>query len=687
VGREARTDPGKFVNGAYDETMRSLLVLLTFLGGFASAQKISGFDAGALDRNADPCVNFYQYACGGWLAANPVPSDQSRWGRFDALAERNRTILQGILEAASANKPGRSPVDQKIGDFYASCMDTKLIDQKALAPIQPDLDLIQGMNAKTAITGVVTHLYSIGSNPFFNFSSEPDSKNSSEIIAGLDQGGIGLPDRDYYFRTDEKSVEIRKQYVAHLLKMFELLGDATEVAAKRAEAVMKIETVLAKGSLDSVSRRDPTAVYHRLTVKELISLSPGFDWETFFKEMGLPGIQSLDVSIPPFIRAMESVIVESNLDDIKSYLTMTLLHDRSIILPAKFQEEAFDFYGRILSGAKEMRPRWKRCTDQTDNALPDALGERFVEKTLGEEGMKRTHELVAALEKSLGEDIQSLSWMTPKTKQEAMVKLHAIMNKVGTKDHWLDYATVRIIRGDAYGNLSRTDEYEVHRQLEKIGKPFDRTDWHMSQPTVNAYYDAQENGINFPAGILQPPFYDNKMDDAVNFGAIGAVIGHELTHGFDDQGRQFDAKGDLRDWWTAQDAKAFEERSDCLVKEYSSFVGPGDAKLNGKLELGENTADNGGLRVAYMALMETLDGKEPPKRDGFTAAQRFFLGWGQVWCENITEESARLQAQTNPHALSEFRVNGVVSNMPEFQKAFACKTGQPMVRYPACRVW
>jgi putative endopeptidase len=664
---------------------------LSLFCGFAGAQKMPGFDAGAVDHNVSACVNFYQYACGGWLAANPVPNDQSRWGRFDALAERNRTILESILEAASSNKPTRTAIEQKIGDYYASCMDTKALDQKGLAPIQPDLDRISGMENKAALTGVVTGLYRIGSNPFFRFSSEPDAKNSTEMIAGLDQGGIGLPDRDYYFRTDEKSVEIRKQYVAHLLKLFELLGNSTEIAAKRAEAVMKIETTLAKGSLDSVSRRDPMAVYHRLTVKELISLSPGFDWESFFAGVGVPGIESpnasLDVSVPPFIRAMESVIVESSLDDIKSYLTATLVTDRSIILPTKFQEETFDFYGHILSGAKEMRARWKRCTDQTDNALPDALGQRFVEKTLGEEGLKRMHEMVGAIEKALGQDIQSLDWMTPKTKEQAMAKLHAIINKVGTKDHWLDYASVHVVRGDAYGNYARTDEFELHRQLQKIGKPLDRMDWQMSQPTVNAYYDPQENDINFPAGILQPPFYDNKMDDAVNFGGIGAVIGHELTHGFDDQGRQFDAQGNLRDWWTEQDAKAFEQRADCLVKEYSGFVGPGDSKLNGKLELGENTADNGGLRVAYMALMETLDGKEPAKRDGLTAEQRFFLGWGQVWCENITEESARLQAQTNPHALAEFRVNGVVSNMPEFQKAFACKTGQPMVRYPACRVW
>jgi endothelin-converting enzyme/putative endopeptidase len=666
---------------------RVLLAVFILASGLICAQRISGFDAGALDKSADPCVNFYRYACGGWLAANPVPGDQSRWGRFDALQERNRTVLQGILEAASANKPARTAVEQKIGDYYASCMDTRAIDQKGLAAIQADLDRINAMDGKPALTGVVTSLYLLGSNPLFRFSSEPDAKNSSEIIAGLDQGGIGLPDRDYYFRTDEKSEELRRQYVAHLLKMFELLGNPTDVAARRADAVMKIETRLAKGSMDNVARRDPQAVYHRLTVQELISLSPGFDWEKFFDGVGLPGLKTLDVSVPPFIRAVESVIVESSLDDIKSYLTATLLTDRSVNLPSKFQEETFNFYGRTLSGAKEMRPRWKRCTDQTDAALPDALGQRFIEKTLGEEGMKRTAELVAALEKALGRDIQSLDWMTPETKKQALVKLAAVLNKIGTKEKWLDYAGVKIVRGDAYGNFARTQEFDLHRQLAKIGKPLDRKDWDMSQPTVNAYYNPQENDINFPAGILQPPFYDNKLDDAVNFGAIGAVIGHELTHGFDDQGRQYDAQGNLRDWWTEADAKAFEQRADCLVKEYSAFTGPGDAKLNGKLELGENTADAGGLRVAYMALMETLDGKEPAKRDGFTAAQRFFLGWGQAWCENITEESARLQAQTDPHALSEFRVNGVVSNMPEFQKAFMCRVGQPMVRYPACRVW
>jgi putative endopeptidase len=381
------------------------------------------------------------------------------------------------------------------------------------------------------------------------------------------------------------------------------------------------------------------------------------------------------------------MLVQTSLDDVKSYLAWHLMRDSSAVLPTRFQEEAFDFYGKTLSGAKEMRARWKRCVDRVDADLPDALGQKFVEKTLGEEGNRRTRQMVAAIETALGDDIKSVDWMTPKTKDQALLKLHAIVNKIGTKEHWVDYSKVKIARDDAYGNRQRTSEFELERQLAKIGKPVDKTDWDMSQPTVNAYYNAQENSVNFPAGILQPPFWDNKMDDAVNYGAIGAVIGHELTHGFDDQGRQFDAEGNLRDWWTAEDAKAFEHRTKCLVDEYSSFTAVDNVKLNGELTLGENTADNGGLRIAYMALLDTLAGKHPAKRDGFTAEQRLFLGWAQIWCENRTDESARLRAQVDPHSPGEYRVNGVVSNMPEFQRAFACKVGQPMVRNPACRVW
>jgi endothelin-converting enzyme/putative endopeptidase len=664
-----------------------LFASFLFVAALASAQKFTGFDPTSIDRTADPCVNFYQYACGGWIAANPIPADQSRWGRFSALAERNRTVLQNILESASAEKPTRSAVDREIGDFYAACMDMNAINAHGTAPLKDDLDRIYAMRDKNAITDVVARLYRTGSTPFFSFTSSQDAKDATQVIADLDQGGIGLPDRDYYLRTDEKSADLRKKYVAHVAKMFQLLGNSPDVASKKADAVMAFETALAKGSLDVVSRRDPNKVYHKMSVKELTSLGPTFDWAKFFEASGAPPIESLNVDFPPFIRAMESLLVQTSLDDIKTYLAWHLVHDSSIVLPMTFQQETFDFFGKTLNGAKEMRPRWKRCVDLTDGQLPDALGQKFIEKTLGDEGKRRTQQMVAEIEKAMGKDLESLDWMTLKTKQQAQIKLHAVMNKIGGKQVWIDYSKVKVSRDDPYGNKNRTDEFEIERRLAKIGKPVDKSDWDMSPPTVNAYYNPQENDINFPAGILQPPFWDNKMDDAVNYGAIGAVIGHELTHGFDDQGRQFDAEGNLRDWWTEQDAKAFEQRAQCIVKEYSSFVAVDDLHVNGELTLGENTADNGGLRIAFMALMDSLNGKHPAKRDGYTTEQRFFLGFGQIWCEHETDESKRLLVQVDPHSPPEFRVNGTVSNMPEFQKAFACKVGQPMVRYPACRVW
>jgi len=663
------------------------LAALCLLPGAARGQTAPGFDPAAIDRGADPCVDFYQFACGAWMKANPIPPDQSRWGRFDALQDRNRDVLHKILEDAAVAKPGRTAIEQKIGDYYAACMNEKEIDSKDGTPLKPELDRIKAMDDKTALTDTVVALFRNGTSPFFRFGSGPDAKNSTIMIADLDQGGLGLPDRDYYFKTDEKSVEIRKLYVAHVQKMLQLAGASPEAAAKQAQAVMALETALAKVSLDRVARRDPEKLYHKMTLRELDALGSGFAWAQYFKSAGAPSLQSLNVDVPDFIKGMNAAIASASLDDIKAYLTWNLVRDSSNALSLPYEEESFNFYGKVLRGAKEMRPRWKRCVDLTDQQLPDALGRKFVETTLGAEGMRRTHEMVGEIEKSMAADLQSIDWMTPKTKQLAMEKLHGVLNKVGTNDKWRDYATVRISRDDFFGNTERASRYEVDRELSRIGKPVDKKEWGMSQPTVNAYYDPQQNNINFPAGILQPPFYDNQMDDAVNYGAIGSVIGHELTHGFDDEGRQFDAKGNLRDWWTADDAKAFDQRADCIVQQYGNYSPVDDVKLNGKLTLGENTADNGGLRLAYAALMSKLAGKEPPPRDGFTAEQRFFLGWGQVWCQNVRPEAARLRAQTDPHSPGNFRVNGVVSNMAEFQKAFACRTGQQMVRGPACRVW
>jgi len=662
-------------------------LLVVFFGSLAFGQQFNGFDLGSLDRSVDPCVNFYKFSCGGWQTKNPLPSDQARYGTFDALQDRNRIVLQNLLETASSNKPGRSPIEQKEGDFYAACMDEKAIDARGTAPLKPDLDRIAVLKNKKDLAEVLAHLFRNGSNPFFNFGSEQDAKDSTKVIAAIGQGGLGLPDRDYYFKTDAKSAEERKQYVAHVQKMFELLGSSPAEAAMKAQAVMTIETALAKGSLDNVSLRDPEKTYHKMTVGELTTLSSDFEWPKFFKDAGGPSIQSLDVSEPDFFKAFKDVIEKTSLDDLKTYLAWHLVDSNTGVLPTAFVQENFNFNGKILRGAKELRPRWKRCVDMTDQQLPDALGKTFVEKTLGEEGKQRTQKMIAELEKAMEKDLQAVDWMSPQTKQQAIEKLHAIANKIGNKAHWLDYANVKVSRDDAFGNSERASEFELARQLNKIGKPVDKTDWAMSQPTVNAYYDPQENDINFPAGILQAPFYDNKADDAVNYGAIGAVIGHELTHGFDDQGRQYDAKGNLRDWWTAADAKAFDALADCIVKQYGEFTASGDVKLNGKLTLGENTADNGGLRIAYMALMDSYAGRQPVPIDGFTSDQRFFLGWAQVWCENHTDEIARQQALTNPHSLSQFRVNGVVSNMPEFRKAFGCKEGQPMAPARMCKVW
>jgi endothelin-converting enzyme/putative endopeptidase len=566
-------------------------------------------------------------------------------------------------------------------------MDEAGINAKGIAPLKPDLDRIAAIKDKAGVTVVVTQMYRSGGAPFFRFSSSPDARNSTQMIGDLDQGGLGLPDRDYYLKTDEKSAEIRKQYVAHIQKMFELLGATPQDAAKNAQQVMDLETTLAKGSLDRVSRRDPEKLTHKMSIKALVALAPTFDWSGFFKGAGAPKFQDLNVDVPDFMKSMETVISGSSLDAIKSYLTWNAVHDSASVLPAPYEQETFNFFSKTLRGTKEMRPRWKRCVDQTDRQLPDALGRKFVETTLGAEGLRRIHEMVGEIEKSMGNVLTSLDWMTPKTKEQAFDKLHRVLNKIGTNEKWQTYAKVKIARNDAYGNADRTSSFEVQRQLAKIGKPVDKREWLMSQPTVNAYYDPQQNNINFPAGILQPPFWDNAMDDAVNYGAIGSVIGHELTHAFDDEGRHFDAVGNLRDWWTEADAKAFEQRADCLVQQYGGYTAIDDVKLNGKLTLGENTADNGGLRLALAALKARLGNQEPEKRDGFTAEQRLFLGWGQVWCQNVTPETIRLRAQTDPHSPGKDRVNGTVSNMPEFQKAFGCRVSQPMVRDPICRVW
>lgn len=645
---------------------------------------VPSFDLSALDTSTDPCVNFYQYSCGGWLKNNPIPADQAAWGRFNELAERNRAFLRQILEDA-AKATQRTPNEQKIGDYYGSCMDEDAINKKGIAVLKPEFDRIDSITSKNQLTPLIAYLHDRGIGVLFSFYSQADFKNAKEVIAQADQGGLSLPDRDYYLKDDAKTVETRNAYVQHVTNMFKLMGDAPDKAAAEAQAILKIETALAKGAMDRVERRDPEKVYHKLSKEQWQALTPALSWSRYLTDVDAPRLASLNVANPDFFKALNAELETVNLDDLKTYFRWQLVHSQAEYLPKPFVDENFAFYGRTLTGAQELRPRWKRCVSAADGDLGEALGQVYVEKHFPPEAKERTLRMVKALEDALGRDIQGLDWMSDATKKQALVKLAAIQNKIGYPSKWRDYSALKIVRGDALGNSLRANQFEVRRQLNKIGKPLDKQEWQMTPPTVNAYYDVLDNDINFPAGILQPPFFDFKADDAVNFGAIGAVIGHELTHGFDDQGAKFDAEGNLKDWWTAEDEKKFKERTQCIVDEYDGFVAVDDVHVRGKLTLGENTADNGGLRIALMALLAS--GHPAPKIDNYSPEQRFFIGWGQVWCQNVRPEMARLRALNNEHAPNEFRVNGVVGNMPEFEKAWGCKAGQPMVRQNACHVW
>jgi endothelin-converting enzyme/putative endopeptidase len=643
----------------------------------------SGIDLSALDRQVSPCTDFYQFACGAWIRNNPIPSDRSRWGRFDELQERNNTVLRGILERAAA---GSDPATRKIGDYYASCMDESGIEKKGLAPLDADFKRIASLRSAAELPRFLADLHMRGVDAFFSFGAESDFKDAQAIIAIADQGGLGLPDRDYYFKEDERSVDIRKQYVAHVANMAALASTPRDQAAAVADAVMRFETTLARTALNVVARRDPSNIYHKMTQAELQKLTPNFNWTEYIRAVGAPRFDAINVTEPDFFKGFGQALATAPLDDLKTYLRWQLTRANAAVLPAAFVNESFRFYQATLQGTKELRPRWKRCVEYTDQDLGEALGEAFVKEAFPPQAKADMLRMVKELEEALERDIMSLDWMTAATKTQALAKLHAITNKIGYPEKWRDYGPLEIVRDDAVGNSQRSNAFEWRRQMNKIGKPLDKDEWGMTPPTVNAYYHWFQNNINFPAGILQPPFYSATADPAINYGGAGAVIGHELTHGFDDQGRQFDSRGNMNDWWTPADAKGFEERAACFVNQYGGNTAIDDVKLNGQLTLGENTADNGGLRVALMAYLAGEGGKAATL-DGFTPEQRVFLGWGQVWCESRRPEYERLQAATNPHSPGRHRVNGVVSNMPEFQKAFSCPANAPMVRGDACRVW
>ena len=647
------------------------------------------FDLSAIDTSADPCTDFYQYACGNWRKNNPIPADQIRWGRFNELAEYNNYLLYSELKAA-ADAP-KTPLQKKYGDYFAACMNVDLANKLGAKPIEPILSTIAGWKDKKSIATLMATTednYSVGY--FFGFGSEQDQKDASKQIGGLDQAGLGLPDRDYYLNQDERSKKLLAQYLEHVTKMFTLLGDTPDQAAKEAKSVLTIETALAQGSMARVDRRTPANVYHIMTIDELQALTPDFNWKVYLAAKKQSGLKTVNVATPEFFKTVNQQIDKADLDALKSYMRWHTVHRYAANLGEPFVQENFNFYAATLAGQKELAPRWKRCTAATDRALGEAVGQDWVAKNFPPAAKDNMEKLVKALEAALDDDIKHLDWMSDATKAEAKKKLDAFRDKIGYPDKWRDYSSVTIKRDDPVYNAIQVASFNDRRDLAKIGKPVDEKEWSMTPPTVNAYYSAGKNDINFPAGILQPPFYDFKIDPAVNFGGIGVVIGHEMTHGFDDHGSQFDPQGNVRMWWTAEDRRKFEERTDCEVKEYSSFeVAPGQ-NLNGKLTLGENTADNGGLRIAYKALMDTLasEGASPTaKIDDYTPTQRFFLGFGQVWCENITEQGARLRAKTDSHSSGRWRANGSVQNFDEFGKAFGCKVGQPMMPVNACRVW
>jgi putative endopeptidase len=646
-------------------------------------------DVSSMDTTVDPCVDFFQYSCGGWIKKNPIPADQSSWDTYSKMQDENTARLRSILEEAAAGA-GRDAVTKKIGDYYASCMDDKTVDAAGAKPLQPYLDAIASMRtnadlAQVAADAAYTSHYR--RSTLFFFSSDQDAKDSTQVIAQVFQGGLGLPDRDYYFKDDAKSQELRQQYVAHVQKMFELLGDKPEAAAAESQTVMRIETALAKGSMTRVDMRDPQKLYHKMTASEIQTLAPNFQWSAYFTKAGLPALASLNVATPDFFKALSEQIDKEDLANWKVYLRWHLVHAAAPHLSAAFVNTDFDYYGKILQGLQQIEPLWKRCSQNVDNQLGEALGQAYVAKYFGPEAKRQALKMVKEIEAAMQQDIDSLPWMSAATKPRALEKLHAVANKIGYPDKWRDYSKLEIIRGDAMGNVLRADQFEFNRELAKIGKPVDRGEWGMTPPTVNAEYDPQLNDINFPAGVLQPPAFDLTSDAAPNYGDTGGTIGHELTHGFDDEGRQFDAQGNLREWWTPDDEKEFVKRASCISDQYSTYTIVDDIKINGKLTLGEDIADLGGLILAYMAWKEDTKSQTLQPLDSLTPDQRFFVGYGQSWCGSTRPETMRMRATVDPHSPEKYRTNGVVSNMPQFQEAFHCKAGSPMVNANRCRVW
>jgi putative endopeptidase len=657
----------------------------------ADASAKNGFSLANLDRAASPCDDFFKFADGGWQKDNPIPADRARWSSFDKLRDHNDQALHEILEEAAKDtnaQPGSNW--QKIGDYYASCMDEKQVDSAGLKPLEPALQQIAEIKDTETLQAEIARLHRQGVDLLFNFGSEQDRKDSTQVIAGAGQGGLGMPDRQYYLDDDDRSKQLRTAYLQHVTNMFKLMGDSDATAAGEAKTVMDVETSLAKASKKREELRDPDANYHKMSLQQLSELTPHFAWPSYFQGVGAAAdIRYVDIGQPEFFKEVDAQITGLPLSDWKIYLRWHVIHDVARALPAKFVDENFDFYGRTLTGTKEMLPRWQRCTQSVDEELGEALGQYYVQRFFPPEAKAQAVAMVKNIMAALHDDLQTIDWMSPATREQAIKKLAAVNLKIGYPDKWRDYSTYKVDRGPYVDNVLRGDTFENLRDLAKIGKPVDRTEWHMTPPTVNAYYNALMNEIVFPAGILQPPFFNPHADDAINYGGIGSVIGHEMTHGFDDQGAKFDAQGNLHNWWTAEDLKNFQARGECIEKQFSSYeVEPG-LHGNGKLEEGESIADLGGMTISYAAFQKTQEAKSGASIDGFTPEQRFFLGWAQIWAGHARPEYDRLLAKTNPHPLDRFRVTGPLSNSPAFAKAFNCSADSKIMRPEdqRCRIW
>jgi len=645
-------------------------------------------DVTAMDKTANPCEDFFHYACGNWIRKNPIPADQASWDVYSKLATENEQFLWGILLEAGDTAHKRTQQEQQIGDLFHACMDQTSIEKAGLAPLRPALDAIAALKSRHDLANVLAAEHTDnGSAALFGFGSNQDFADSQQVIAFAAAGGLGLPDRDYYDKTDAKSVETREKYLQHVARMFELLGEDAAKAKADAATVMAIETALAKASLTRVEKRDPYNLFHKLSPADFKALAPDFAWDVYYSRIGLPSPAVVNVTEPAFFKALDQQLTAHDLEDWKTYLRWHLVRAEAHYLPAAFDQEDFNFNSKYLQGVEQMPPRWKRCVRLVDGNLGEALGRVYVEKAFPPEAKKATLKMTGEIEQAMGDEIRNLPWMGEDTKQHALEKLHAIVNKIGYPDKWRDYSSIVISRDDYLGDVSRGTAFESHRELAKIGKPVDRTEWNMTPPTVNAYYDPQMNDINFPAGVLQPPLFDIKLDVAPSYGDTGGTIGHELTHGFDDEGRQFDAQGNLKDWWTKKDAEEFEKRVNCVRNQYAGYTVVDDIKINSKLTSGEDVADIGGTLLAWIAWETSTKGWTLEPVDGLSPEQRFFVGYAQWACGSERPEVLRMRAITDPHSPLQYRVNGVLADLPDFGKAFACKAGQPMVRAEACRIW